>query len=75
MKRVLFAYYSPSAAKNNGTVWWQTLDGKEVECTEFCKTKDGHVIHDDSVFVGRVKRFLRDGRNPSVDFSNYYYQQ
>jgi hypothetical protein len=64
----LWAFYSPLAAENCGTVWYLTEDGREVECTEFTRSPDGFVLHGDAKFVGKVVRFLRNGVEPKGSY-------
>ena len=56
----LYGFYSPTAAKTNGSYIYKLTDGSEVEVTALCTDKEGSAYrYEDKVYVGEVTKYIR----------------
>jgi hypothetical protein len=69
--KIRHAWYSVRQAALCGTVFYRTLDGKEVECSMVSDTEDHRSGWEDIAYIGQVRECIRrgaEGDMPDPDF-------
>lgn len=62
MSKVLHAWYSEKQAGTGGTIFYRSVDGREIEATYVTSSKENYMCnHEDLKYLGEVTEYIRQG--------------